>query len=37
VSDIVDIRIGRAVYPVAVEHGERVAAEMRSMRPDLFA
>lgn len=36
VSDIVDIRIGRAVFPFAVEHGERVAAEMRSMRPDLF-
>jgi hypothetical protein len=37
VSDIVDIRIGRAVFPSAVEHGERVADEMRSMRPDLFA
>jgi hypothetical protein len=37
IGDIVDIRIGRAVFPVAVEHGERVAAEMRSMRPDLFA
>ena len=36
VRDIVDIRIGRAVYPLAVEYGERVAAEMRSMRPDLF-
>lgn len=36
VRDIVDIRIGRAVYPLAVEYGERVACEMRSMRPDLF-
>lgn len=36
IRDIVDIRIGRAVYPMAVEYGERVAAEMRSMRPDLF-
>jgi predicted acylesterase/phospholipase RssA len=37
IRDIVDIEIGRAVYPLAVEHGERVAAELRSMRPDLFA
>jgi hypothetical protein len=37
VSDIVDIRIGRAVFPVAVEHGERVAAAMRSMRPGRFS
>lgn len=36
VRDIVDIRIGRQVYPLALEYGERVAAEMRSMRPDLF-
>ena len=37
VRDIVDIRIGQAVYPLAIEYGERVvAAEMRSMRPDLF-
>ncbi len=37
VRDIVDIRIGQSVYPLAVEYGEHVvAAEMRSMRPDLF-
>ncbi len=36
IRDIVDIRIGRAVFPLAVEYGERVAAELRSMRPDLF-
>ena len=36
IRDIVDIRIGRAVHPEAVELGERAAAEMRAMRPDLF-
>ena len=36
VRDIVDIRIGRAVFPLALEYGERVAHEMRTMRPDLF-
>ncbi len=36
IRDIVDIRIGRVVHPLAVEYGERVAAELRAMRPDLF-
>lgn len=36
VRDIVDIGIGRKVHPLAVDYGERVAAELRDMRPDLF-
>lgn len=36
VRDIVDIRIGRAVYPLAVDYGQIVAGELCAMRPDLF-
>lgn len=36
VHDILDIRIGRVVYPLAVDYGRRVATELRRMRPDLF-
>lgn len=35
--DIVDIRIGRAVYPLAVQYAGRVADELRRMNPSLFA
>ena len=35
--EVVDMSIGRAVYPMAVELGREVAAEIRSRRPDLAA
>lgn len=34
--DIVDIRIGRAVFPLARDYGHRVADALREMRPSLF-